>query len=101
MKSQTTYIIPAPACTYLVIAQNPDLASFDPILAYRLSSTGTAGSGPRIAMLASGEEVDLAEDFDRISEFGVMDASGNISSGGQLFSDIESFCQTVLSLRIN
>lgn len=96
MQKQSQSIVPAPSGTYLVMAQERGLVSYDPIIAYRLSCAGgPEGTGSRIAMLASGDEQELAETFEGDQLFGVMDASGRVYSRMHLYSDAEAFCQAV------
>ena len=95
MTIQSEVILPAPAGTYLVIAQSACLATFDPVIAYRISGERSDGVGSRVALLASGDEVELAEDYAEVRDFGVMDPLGRVCSGGLLFHDVESFCEAI------
>lgn len=96
MDTQSQFIVQAPSGTYLVRAQARGLVSYDPIIAYKLSRAGgPQGVGNRIAMLASGDELELAETFEGQRQFGVMDHNGRVYSSMTLHDDAESFCESV------
>jgi len=99
MKNQINFVLPAASGTYLVTAQSESLASYDPILAYRVSDVWRCEIGQRVAILASGDEVELADDYESPRNFGVMDSTGKVCSRGLLFDDALSFCESVFAHR--
>lgn len=94
MENVISSVVPATESNYLVVLQPFVVASYDRILAYRISSNGTKHRGSRVAILASGSEMELNGNFEnRPTNYGIMDAQGRINASGYLYNNINEFSQ--------